>query len=139
MRLSGHEHNYDDVRGQGFLAQARRERRAYPRAVCEERTTKPAPKRPAALRVAPNLACGFVARRLQPAAGMRPPRASPQAKLGATNVIVFMFMTTKARRISGLWRGASEAHTRSGLKRASNEARGPKDKRIGLILKAIWN
>ena len=26
---------------------------------------------------------------------MRPPRASPQAKLGATNVIVFMFMTTK--------------------------------------------
>src|SRR5947209_13649435 len=27
--------------------------------------------------------------------GMRPPRASPQAKLGATNVIVFMFMTTK--------------------------------------------
>jgi len=26
---------------------------------------------------------------------MRPPRALPQAKLGATNVIVFMFMTTK--------------------------------------------
>ena len=26
--------------------------------------------------------------------GMRPPRASPQAKLGATNVIVFMTQTT---------------------------------------------
>ena len=28
LGLSGHEHKYDDVRGQGFLAQARRERRA---------------------------------------------------------------------------------------------------------------
>ena len=37
----------------------------------------------------------FVARRSQPHfGGMLPPRASPQAKLGATNVIVFMFMTT---------------------------------------------
>jgi len=30
-------------------------------------------------------------------AGMRPPRASPQAKLGATNVIVFMPQTTKKK------------------------------------------
>src|SRR5436190_12303047 len=30
-----------------------------------------------------------------PKAGMRPPRASPQAKLGATNVIVLMPQTTK--------------------------------------------
>ena len=29
-----------------------------------------------------------------PLAGLRPPRASPQAKLGATNVIGFIFMTT---------------------------------------------
>jgi hypothetical protein len=29
---------------------------------------------------------------------MRPPRALPQAKLGATNVIVFMFMTTWSRQ-----------------------------------------
>jgi hypothetical protein len=29
-----------------------------------------------------------------PREGMRPPRASPQAKLGATNVIVFMPETT---------------------------------------------
>jgi hypothetical protein len=46
---------------------------------------------------------------------------------------------TKARRIFGLWRGASEAHIRSDLERAGNETRGQKDKRIGLILKAIWN
>ena len=48
---------------------------------------------------------------------------------------------TKARRILGLWQGASEAHIRpdrSG-QRASNAARGLKDKRIGFILKAHWN
>src|SRR5260221_8435163 len=28
--LSGHEHKFDDVRGKGFFAQTRRERRAYP-------------------------------------------------------------------------------------------------------------
>jgi len=67
-----------------------------PRWICEERATKSGRKRPTALRVAPNLACGFVARRLQPhGRGMRPPRASPQAKLGATNVFVFMPQTTK--------------------------------------------
>src|SRR5438477_11692600 len=36
-----------------------------PQWICEERATKSGRKRPAALRVAPNLACGFVARRLQ--------------------------------------------------------------------------
>jgi hypothetical protein len=46
---------------------------------------------------------------------------------------------TKARRILGHWRGASEAHIRGDLHRASNEASGPKDKRISLMLKAIWN
>src|SRR6266568_4852839 len=67
-----------------------------PKWICEERATKSGRKRTAARRVAPNLACGVVARRLQPhLGGMRPPRASPQAKLGATNVIVFMLMTTK--------------------------------------------
>src|SRR5206468_9435001 len=30
FELSGHEHNYDDVRGEGFFGQTRRERRAYP-------------------------------------------------------------------------------------------------------------
>src|SRR5438309_11931800 len=37
-----------------------------PQWICEERATKSGRKRPAALRVARNLACGFVARRLQP-------------------------------------------------------------------------
>src|SRR3989442_8489921 len=63
--LSGHEHNYDDVRGEGFFGQTRRERRAYPSGVCEERATKSGLKRTAARRVAPNLACGGVARRSQ--------------------------------------------------------------------------
>jgi len=40
---------------------------------------------------------------------------------------------TKARRILGLWRGESETHIQSDLRRASNEAAGTKDKRIGLI------
>jgi hypothetical protein len=46
---------------------------------------------------------------------------------------------TKARRIPGCWRGASEAHIRSDLQRASNEASSPEDKRISLILNANWN
>jgi len=46
---------------------------------------------------------------------------------------------TKARRILDLWRGPSEADIRSDLQRASNEAKGPKDKRISVILKAHWN
>src|SRR5271169_3291945 len=95
MFLGGHEQKYDSVRGKAFLAQTRRERRAYPSAVCEERATRSAPKRPAALRVASRLACGFVAPRSQTHAGMLPRRASPQAKRGATNAIVFLFMTTK--------------------------------------------
>jgi hypothetical protein len=57
----------------------------------------------------------------------------------------------KARRIPGCWRGSpqrraalicsgsSEAHIRSDLKRASNEASSLEDKRISLILNAHWN
>jgi hypothetical protein len=57
----------------------------------------------------------------------------------------------KARRNLRLWRGSpqtraalirsdsSEAHIRSDLQRASNEARGANNKRINLILKATWN
>ena len=37
-----------------------------------------------------------------PLAGMRPPRASPLAKLDATNIIVFGFMTTKLRPPPGI-------------------------------------
>jgi hypothetical protein len=46
---------------------------------------------------------------------------------------------TTARRIPGRGRGASEAHIRGDLQRASNEASSPEDKRISLILKANWN
>jgi hypothetical protein len=46
---------------------------------------------------------------------------------------------TKARRIPGCWRRASEAQIRSDLQRASNEASSPEDKRISLILNANWN
>src|SRR6266498_3252733 len=43
-----------------------------PQWICKERATKSGRKRPVALRVAPNLACGFVARRLQPPGGDAP-------------------------------------------------------------------
>jgi hypothetical protein len=46
---------------------------------------------------------------------------------------------TKARRIPGCWPGASEAHIRNDLQRASNAASSPEDKRIGLILNVHWN
>jgi hypothetical protein len=46
---------------------------------------------------------------------------------------------TKARKIPGCWRGASEAHIRMDLQQASNEASSPEDKRISLILNANWN
>jgi len=46
---------------------------------------------------------------------------------------------TKARWILGCWRGASEAHIRSDLQRAGNEASSPEGKRISLILNGIWN
>src|SRR5207249_6146825 len=94
--LSGHEHNYDDVRGDGFFGQTRRERRAYPSGVCEERATKSGRKkncRPegcAAFGLW--LRCSSVT---DPLWDMLPPRAWPQATFGATNVIVIMFMTTK--------------------------------------------
>ena len=45
----------------------------------------------------------------------------------------------KTRRTLSLWRGANEAHIRSDMQRVSNEARGSKDQRIRLILKAHWN
>src|SRR5439155_8725070 len=97
---SGHERKFGDVCGEEFSAPARRERRAYPTWICKERATPPRPKRTAARRVAPNLAWGFVARRSQPhCRGMLPPRASPQAKLGATNVTEFTLMTTKPQTL----------------------------------------
>src|SRR5437867_13219029 len=75
-----------------------------PKWICEERATKSGRKRTAARRVAPNWACGVVARRLQPHwLGMLPPRAAQHAQLGATNVIASILTTTKPEGWSGRW------------------------------------
>src|SRR5436190_1502660 len=79
--LSGPFHKYGHVRGKGFFGQTRRERRAYPKWICKERATKSGRKRTAALhRIWPVAALLSVT---DPPWGMRPPRALPQAKLGA--------------------------------------------------------
>src|SRR5207245_2444238 len=64
--LSTPFHKYNHVCGEGFLAQTRRERRAYPSAVCKERATTSGPKSTAARRVASLFGSGFVAPRSQP-------------------------------------------------------------------------
>src|SRR5438093_12312906 len=89
-RLCGLRHKYDDVRGKGFFSQTRRERRAYPAVdpggasneVWAKKTCRPLGCAEFGLW----LRCSSVR---APWQGMHPPRASPQAKLGATNVIVF--------------------------------------------------
>src|SRR5437867_10742218 len=68
-RLSTPFHKYDHVCGEGFLAQTRRERRAYPSGVCKERATTSGPKRTAARRVASLFGSGVVAPRSQPHCG----------------------------------------------------------------------
>src|SRR5881398_1082810 len=69
ISLSNPFHKYDHVCGEGFLVQTRRERRAYPSAVCKERATTSGPKRTAARRVALLFGSGFVAPRSQPHCG----------------------------------------------------------------------
>src|SRR5216117_213889 len=64
--LSTPFHKYNHVCGEGFLAQTRRERRAYPSGVCKERATRSGPKITAARRVASLFGSGFVAPRSQP-------------------------------------------------------------------------
>src|SRR5436309_15631199 len=82
--LSTPFHKYDPVCGEGFLAQTRRERRAYPSGVCKERATTSGPKSTAARRVASIFGSGFVAARPQLRSGVRSPvggrrkRTSPQ-------------------------------------------------------------
>src|SRR5881628_3886306 len=71
-----------------------------PQWICEERATKSGRKRPAALRVARIWPVASLLVGYSHMAGMRPPHASPQAKLGATNVIVFMPQTTKYSRMN---------------------------------------
>src|SRR5881628_989952 len=61
--LSTPFHKYDHVGGEGFSAQTRRERRAYPSGVCKARATTSGPKRTAARRVASLFGSGVVAPR----------------------------------------------------------------------------
>ena len=93
-KLNTDEPKYDDVRGEAFLAQARRERRAYPRWVCEARATEArAQKRTAAQRLAMFLTSGVsgssVAAPLRGCALLAP---SPRPKSNATNVIAFILI-----------------------------------------------
>src|SRR5438093_12995491 len=90
--LSTPFHKYDHVCGEGFLAQTRRERRAYPSGVCKERATTSGPKSTAARRVASLFGAGFVAPRSEPHFGgcsllaPRPKRNSvPQTWLALRN------------------------------------------------------
>src|SRR5436309_14257350 len=99
--LSTPFHKYNHVCDEGFLAQTRRERRAYPSGVCKERVTTSGPKSTLARRVASLFGSGFVAPRSQPPLrGMLPRRASPEPKIDATNVVVFMKRGTKPCDVS---------------------------------------
>src|SRR2546427_11562751 len=84
--LSTPFHKYDPVCGEGFLAQTRRERRAYPSGVCKERATTSGTKRTAAQGCVAFrfwLRCSSVT---APLRGLLPRRASPQPQIDATNV-----------------------------------------------------
>src|SRR5438094_8129089 len=80
--------NYRHMRGKEFFALTRHEvlphwHQAYPSVVCEERATKSARKRTAARRVAPNLACAFVAPSVEYRCGYTPslaPRHRPNSE-----------------------------------------------------------
>ena len=95
MSLSTAFHKYNHVCAEGFLAQTRRERRAYPSAVCKERATtvwdkkNRRPEGCVAFRFW--LRCSSVT---APLRGMLPRRASPEPKIDATNVVVFMKWST---------------------------------------------
>src|SRR5882672_2172158 len=65
-QLSTPFHKYNHVCGEGFSAQTRRERRAYPSMVCKARATTSEPKRTAVCEVASLFGSGVVAPRSQP-------------------------------------------------------------------------
>src|SRR6266849_10772516 len=64
--------NFRHMRCQDFSPLPRRERRAYPSVVCEERATPAAAKKTATRRTAPDLTGGFVAPPSQSAGGYAP-------------------------------------------------------------------
>ena len=130
MCLSGHEHNYDDVRSERFFGQTRRERRAYPPGVCEERATKSGRKRTAARRVAPNLSCGCVARWSQIHFGYAPSSrlATGQIRRNERHRSYVHDHLVRACFENG-WRGATRSRLEVGTTRrpevASNVAKRP--------------
>src|SRR2546428_8155081 len=74
-----------------------------PQWICEERATKSGRKRPAALRVATNLACGFVARRLQPhgrGCALLAPRHRPNWAQRTSSYLCLRPLSTPEKRSS---------------------------------------
>src|SRR5213593_4306590 len=97
--LSTPFHKYDHVCGEGFSAQTRRERRAYPFPTRRDkaRATTSGPKRTAARRVASLFGSGVVAPRSsrQVGTGDAPSSRLARTEKHATNVVVFMKWSTK--------------------------------------------
>src|SRR6187431_504659 len=65
-----------------FLARRGASDEHIPQWICEERATKSGRKRTAARRVAPNLACGCVARRYRPTVGYAPSSRLATGQIG---------------------------------------------------------
>src|SRR5881409_1069167 len=123
-----------------------------PQWICEERATKSGRKRPAALRVAPNLACGFVARRLQPHGGDAPSSRLATGQIGrnerhrtyASDHLVHRFINTTTFAARDFWprRGANDAHTlqrsvRSEQRRLGRKAPPPRGLRRVSVLASL--
>src|SRR5439155_6830476 len=94
--LSGHEHNYDDVRCAEFGLWQGARREHIPKWICDRRATPPQAKFGATLRAAVLFQPDFVARSSQTPEGYaRCSRLVLAEKSLAANVIVVMLMTTK--------------------------------------------
>ena len=107
------------MRCQDFSPLPRRERRAYPSAVCEERATPAAAKKTATRRAAPDLTCGFVAPQSQSAAAMLLRRASPPVKSDAAHVSEILCHSTSSPPGRGQgWVGWRQVHGQGVAERA---------------------
>src|SRR5881628_1946925 len=94
--LSGHEHNYDDVRCAEFGLWQGARREHIPKWICDRRATQPQAKFGATLGAAVLFQPDFVARSSQtPERYARRSRLVLAEKSLAANVIVVMLMTTK--------------------------------------------
>src|SRR2546430_15854981 len=94
--LSGHEHNYDDVRCAEFGLWQGARREHIPKWICDRRATQPQAEFGATLRAAVLFRPDFVARSSQTPEGYaRRSRPRLAEKSLAVNVIVVMLVTTK--------------------------------------------